>query len=101
MHVIWRGGILRGGKAQWVFFGAIAAVIGLAAFVLVALGLVVAVLLVGIFCVATALASRRRGGIRVYAARTVADGREPEGDYVELGQDAYTVRVVGEKQTPV
>jgi len=100
MKVIWKGGTLRGGMAQWALFGIVAAVIGLVTFVLVALGLVVGVALVGIFSVATALASRRRhGGASVYVVRTASDKREPEGACVELGKDAYTVCIVDEKTT--
>ena len=98
MNVIWKGGALRGGMAQWVLFGAVAAVVGLVAFVLAALGLVLGALLIGIISVAAALGVRRRGGVSVYAARPVPDGREPAGDCVELDKDAYTVRIVDESK---
>jgi len=105
MNVIWKGGTERGGMAQWVFFCAVAAAIGLVAFVVAALGLVVAALLLGIISVAAALASRRRaGGASIYAVgaeHPVADGRESEGDCVELDKDSYTVRIVDEKKPPV
>jgi hypothetical protein len=98
MNVIWKGGALRGGMAQWVLFGAVAAVVGLVAFVLAALGLVLGALLIGIISVAAALGARRRGGVSAYAARTVPEGREAAGDCVELDKDAYTVRIVDEKK---
>jgi hypothetical protein len=101
MNVIWKGGLQRGGMAQWALFGAVAAVVGLVAFVLAALGLVVGALLVGFFSVATVLVSRRRrGGASAYAVRTAADGHGSEGACVELGKDAYTVRIVDEKHPP-
>ena len=91
--------------AQWMLFGLVAAVIGLMAFVLVALGLVVGAVLAGILFVGGLLASRRRaGGASVYGARTVSErtasgGRkEAEGDCVELDKDAYTVRILDEKK---
>ena len=96
MNVIWKGVALRGGMAQWALFGALAALVGFVAFVLAALGLVLGALLVGIFSVAVALGSRRRGGASGYAVRP--DGREPAGDCVELDKDAYTVRIVDEKK---
>jgi hypothetical protein len=68
--------------------------------VLVAFGLVVGAVLAGIFVVGAALASRRRaGGSSVYGA-VASDGREAEGHCVELGGDAYTVRVVEEAKPP-
>jgi len=101
MNVIWKGGLPRGGMAQWALFGAVIVVVGLVACVLAALGLVVGALLVGILSVVTALASRRRrGGASAYVVPTAPDRREPEGDYVELGKDAYTVRIVDEKKPP-
>jgi hypothetical protein len=91
MKVIWKGGTSRGGMGQWVFFCLIAALIGFAALVVVALGLVVGAVLVGIISIAAALASRRRaGGASVYA----------EEKCVELDKDSYTVRVVDEKSPP-
>ena len=99
MHMIWQGGTSRGGVAQWLFFAAVVAVIGLVALVLAAFGLVVGAVLVGIFSVVMALISRRRhGGASVYAVPIDSDGREPEGDCVELSKDAYTVRIVDEKK---
>ena len=101
MKIIWKGGTLRGGMTQWMLFGIVAVAIGLVAFVLVALGLVVGVALVAILSVVTALASRRRrNDTSVYAVRTTFDKREPEGDCVELDKDAYTVRIVDEKGRP-
>jgi predicted lipid-binding transport protein (Tim44 family) len=100
MNVLWKGGLLRGGMAQWVLFGAVAAVAGLVIVVLAALGLVVAALLIGIISAAAAPASRRRGRVSAYAVRAASDGREPRGDCVELGRDAYTVRIVDEKTPP-
>ena len=101
MNVIWKGGLPRGGMAQWAFFGAVVTVVGLVALVLAALGLVVGALLVGFFSVATVLASRRRrGGAPAYTVPTAPDGRGSEGDCVELGKDAYTVRIVDEKNPP-
>ena len=98
MNVIWKGGVLRGGMAQWALFGAIAAVVGLVAFVLAALGLVLGALLVGIISVAAALGSRRRADASVYAVREAPDGCKSAGDCVELDKDAYTVRIVDEKK---
>jgi len=99
MKILWQGKTPRGGIVQWVIFGALALVVGLVAFVLVAFGLVVGALLVGFFSVATALASRRRRrGVSVYAERTASDGHEAKGDYVELDKDAYTVRVMDENK---
>jgi len=102
MNVIWKGGTPRGSMAQWALLCAVAALIGLVAFVVAALGLVVGVLLFGIISVAAALASRRRaGGVSVYAVsaeRAAAGRREPEGDCVELDADSYTVRIVDEKK---
>ena len=98
MNMTWKGGTLRGGMAQWALFGALAAVAGLVAFVLAALGLILGALLIGVISIAAALGSRRRGAASVYAARTVPDGREPAGDCVELDKDAYTVRIVDEKK---
>ena len=87
--------------AQWGFFAAVAAVIGLVAFVLAALGLVVGALLVGFFSLATALASRRRrGGASAYTVPAASGERGSAGDCVELGKDAYTVRIVDEKNPP-
>jgi hypothetical protein len=101
MKVIWRGGTLRGGMAQWALFGAVAVVVGLVAFVFVAFGLVVGVVLAGIFSVGAALASRRRaGGASAYGGRTASDGSEAEGHCVELGGDAYTIRIVEEEKPP-
>ena len=101
MNVIWKGGLPQGGMAQWTLFGAVAAVVGLVAFVLAALGLVVGALLVGFFSVATVLASRRRrGGASAYTVPASPDGRGSQGDCVELGKDAYTVRIVDEKHPP-
>ena len=98
MNVLWKGGGLRGNMvAQWAFFGVLAALAGLAAFVLAALGLMLGALLIGIISVIAALGSRRRRGVSVYAAHAAPDGREPAGDCVELDQDAYTVRIVDEK----
>ena len=108
MKLLWKGGTPRNGMTQWALFGLVAAVVGLAAFVLVALGLVVGAVLAGIFSVGALLASRRRaGGASVYAARTASghtepDGRkEAEGTCVELDKDAYTVRILDEKKPPV
>jgi len=101
MNVIWKGGVPRGGMAQWALFGAVAAVVGLVAFVLAALGLVVGALLVGFFSVATVLASRRRrGGASTYTGSTASDAHGSGGDCVELSKDAYTVRIVDEKNPP-
>ena len=100
MKVIWKGGMQRGGMAQWAFFVAVAAVVVLAVFVLAALGLVVGVLLAGIIAVVSALASRRRSaGVSVHVAQAgrLAGEREPEGDCVELDEGSYTVRIVDEK----
>jgi len=99
MKVIWKGGVPRGGMVQWVIFCAVALVVGLIAFVLVAFGLVVGAMLVGFFSVVTALASRRRrSGVSVYAERTASDGHAPKGDCVELDKDAYTIRIVDENK---
>ena len=99
MKILWKGGTLRGDMAQWMLFGAVAALAGLVAFVLAALGLVAGALLVGILSVGTALTSRRRrSGTGVYDVRTIFDGRLPEGDCVELGKDSYTVRIADEKK---
>jgi hypothetical protein len=101
MKVIWRGGTPRGGMAQWALFGAVAAVVGLVAFVFVAFGMVVGAVLAGVFSVGAALASRRRtGGTSVYGGRMAPDRSEAEGKCVELGGDAYTVRVVEEEKPP-
>ena len=100
MNALWKGGALRGGMAQWVLFGAVAAVAGLVVVVLAALGLAVGVLLIGIISAAAALASRRRGRVSAYAARAASDGSEAAGDCVELNKDAYTVRIVDEKTPP-
>jgi hypothetical protein len=86
--------------AQWMLFGAVAALIGLVAFVTVGLGLVLGALLAGILSVATALASRRRRGGTSPYTRMAAAGREPEEDCVDLGMDAYTVRVVDAQEPP-
>jgi hypothetical protein len=86
--------------AQWALFGVVAAFGGFVAFVLAALGLVVGAALVGIFSVSAALLSRRRaGGASAYAGDAAPDGRETEGDCVELGRDAYTVRIVEGKKS--
>ena len=98
MNVIWQGRALRGGMAQWVFFGVVAAVVGLVAAVLAALGLVLGALLLGFISVAAALGSRRRSGAFVYDVLTAPVGRDPAGDCVELDKDAYTVRIVDEKK---
>ena len=101
MNMIRKGRFPRSGIAQWALFGAVAAVVALVAFVLAALGLVVGALLVGFFTVATMLASRRRsGGASAYSAHTASEGRGSEGGCVELGKDAYTVRIVDEKNPP-
>jgi hypothetical protein len=97
MKMLQKRGTPRGSMAQWVLFGAVAAVVGLVALVLAALGLVVGVLLAGIFFVATTLAlRRRRGGVSSYAApaQRPAGERKAQGDCVDLGSDAYTVRIV-------
>ena len=87
--------------AQWALFGAVAVVVALVAFVLAALGLMLGVLLIGFISVATVLASRRRsGGDSVYSTHTASDGRGSERGCVELGKDAYTVRIVDEKNPP-
>ena len=96
MNMLWKGVSPRGGMAQWVLFGVVAAVAGLVIVVLAALGLVVGALLIGIISAAAALASRRRR-VSPYAARAASDGREPQGDCVELDKDAYTIRIVDEK----
>jgi len=78
-------------------------VLGFAAFVLAALGLVLGVLLVGGILVVTALASRRRrGAASGYAARMgrFSGGRDPLGNCVELDRDSYTVRIVDDKKPP-
>ena len=98
MRVVWKGGPVQGGMAQWALFGAVAVAVGLVAFVLAALGLVVGAILVGIFSVAAALASRRRRAASPYAARMASEAREPAGDCVELGKDSYTVRIVDENK---
>jgi hypothetical protein len=101
MDVFWKRKRLRSGTAQWVFFCAVAAAVGLVVFVLAALGLMVGALLAGIISVAVARASRRRAdGASVYAVRTgrPAGGHEPEGTCVELDKDAYIVRIVDEKK---
>jgi hypothetical protein len=78
--------------ARWVLFGVVAVAVGLAAFVLLALGLIVGAALVGIFSVGAALLARRRAGNVPYA------GRKAEGNCVELGRDSYTVQIVEEKK---
>jgi hypothetical protein len=99
MNMIWKGRFPRSGMAQWALFGAVAVVVALVAFVLAALGLVVGALLVGFFSVATVLASRRRRA-SAYSVHTASDGRGSEGGCVELGKDAYTVRIMDEKNPP-
>ena len=95
MKVIRQGVTLRGGMAQWALLGAVAAVVGLVGFVLAALGLVVGAALAGLFAVGAALRSRRRaGGASAYAGEDAPDGRNADGHCVDLGRDAYTVRVV-------
>ena len=98
MQVIWKNGAARGGTAQWVLFGAVAAVVGFVAFILAALGLVAGALLAGITAVTWALTAHRRAG---GTAPRPSDGREPERDCVELGREAYTVRIVDEKNPPI
>ncbi|MDR2696317.1 MAG: hypothetical protein LBC79_08080 [Deltaproteobacteria bacterium] len=100
MNVLWKGGTRRGGMAQWVFFCAVAAIAGLVILVLVALGLAVGALLIGIISAAAVFGQRRRGRVPTYDAHTAADGRDPGGPCVELDREAYTVRIVDEKTPP-
>ena len=93
MKVLWKGGVSRGGVAQWALFIALAALAGLVVFVLVALGLVLGALVIGVISAAAALGARRRVG-----ASPDPGGREAAGDCVDLDTDAYTVRIVDEKQ---
>ena len=96
MKVVWKGGM-----AQWVLFGIIAAVIGMVVLVLAVLGLAACVLLAGFFSAAAALASRRRrNGASRWAARKECpvDRSEPGDRCVDLDKDSYTVRIVDTKK---